>query len=40
MVADGDAAGLEDQRAVGELGFVTGGRGSSTTPVARLLCSG
>jgi hypothetical protein len=29
---DGDAAGREDQRAVGELGFVAGGRGSSGTP--------
>jgi hypothetical protein len=39
-VVEGDAAGREDQRAVGELGFVAGGRGSSTTPVARLLRSG
>jgi hypothetical protein len=34
MVVDGDAAGREDQRAVGELGFVAGGRGSSDTPRA------
>ena len=27
-VVDGDAAGREDRRAVGELGFVAGGRGS------------
>ena len=27
-MADGDAAGREDRRAVGELGFVAGGRGS------------
>ena len=33
-VVDGDAAGREDQRAVGELGFVAGGRGSSGTPRA------
>jgi hypothetical protein len=31
-VADGDAAGREDRRAVGELGFVAGGRGSPRTP--------
>ncbi|HTP21218.1 MAG TPA: hypothetical protein VMJ65_16565, partial [Solirubrobacteraceae bacterium] len=31
-VADGDAAGREDRRAVGELGFVAGGRGSPATP--------
>jgi hypothetical protein len=37
MAADGDAAGLEDRRAVGELGFVAGGRGFSATPVGSLL---
>jgi hypothetical protein len=39
-VVDEDAAGHEDQGAVGELGFVAGGRGLSTTPVARLVRSG
>ena len=31
-MVDGDAAGREDRRAVGELVFVAGGRGSSGTP--------
>jgi hypothetical protein len=34
---DGDAAGLDDRRAVGELGFVAGGRGVTATPVGSLL---
>ena len=37
---DGDAAGREDRRAVGELVFVAGGRGSSGTPGAASRMSG
>jgi hypothetical protein len=36
-VVDGDAAGREDQCAVGELGFVASGRGLSMTSGARWL---
>ena len=34
-MADGDAAGRGDRRAVGELGFVAGGRAASSTPPGR-----